>query len=112
MRAMTKSSVIEQCSVLCMLAALGASFWRPDASWPLGLMLASVGAILVAQSRQRTAAAERTARRYWMGPAIVLIMAAQFVYFARPEDRLRMWLYAAILAIAAGALLVMRRPRS
>jgi len=112
MRTMTKTRVIEQSSVLAMIAAVGASFWRPDASWPLGLMLGAVCVLVIARDRQPASAAQRSARRYWMGPTLVLVMAAQFAYFGRPEDRPRMWLYAAILAIAAGVLLVVRRPQS
>jgi len=111
MRAMTRSSVINWCSVLGMLAGLGASFWRPDASWPAGLLFGSIVLGFFDTESQRTVATRRSVR-YWLAPALVLAMAAQFVYFARPEERLRMWAFAAVLTIAAGALLVVRRPRS
>jgi hypothetical protein len=109
---MNRSRVIEQCSVLGMLAALGASFWRPHALWPFGLMVASICVNLAAKDWPRTTAAERSARRYWLGPVIVFAMAAQFVILPGTEDRVRMWLYAAILTVAGVVLLVVRRPRA
>ncbi len=111
MRPMTRSSGIEHVAVLGMLAALGGSFWRPDAPWHLPLMVGSI-VLLSLASRSQSATVTRHSVRYWLAPAIILGMAAQFVYFARPDDRVRMGLVAAGLTLAAIGLLVVRRPRS
>ena len=107
---MTSSERIENATA--MVAILGIAFsqamprwaWMDDAI-PIAMLIGLGWAFAVRIPEDR----QRAKRGLWVVPTVASLMAAQWLYFAEPTDRLRAGLLGVGLVASASALAWIRR---
>ena len=106
----TKSQRIQNAMGVIVLVLVAVSMWRPD--WKglnVATLLTLVIGISVSLAVQTDADRERSRRGSWLIPAVVLAVAAQWVYFTPAGARGVPLLLSVVLVASAAAIAWLRQ---
>lgn len=107
---MTKSQRVENLTAGIVLLSVAASIWKPQLGWLNWVaVVVLLAGVVLAIALRTDIDRERARKATWLIPVSASAIAAQWIYFADPAERMRNVVLGLCLVLAATALAMIRR---